>query len=250
MASETVSNKFNFYLDRGGTFTDIFAELPSEYHPKWGPYFVTKLLSEDASNYADAPREGIRRILEIITGIKHPSNKALDSSRIGFIRMGTTVATNALLERKGEATALLITKGFRDVLHIGNQSRPKIFDLKISRPQVIYKKVYEINERVRMAKFVSDDEIKQNENKIVEGLTKENIYIETPLNKQEVTETLELIKKQNIKSIAVVFMHSYTYNKHEQMVKDIALKMDYFTNITISSDTIAMKKFVPRGQTV
>ena len=113
---ESRQNKFNFYLDRGGTFTDIFAELPSEYHDKFGPYYVTKLLSVNPGNYADAPREGIRRILEKITGIKHPADKPLDSSRIGFIRMGTTVATNALLERNGEPTALLITKGFRYVI--------------------------------------------------------------------------------------------------------------------------------------
>ena len=111
-------SKFNFYLDRGGTFTDIFAELPKEYQNKWGPYYVGKLLSIDPSNYPDAPREGIRRILETITESKYPKDKPVDSSKIGFIRMGTTVATNALLERNGEPTALLITKGFRYVFVI------------------------------------------------------------------------------------------------------------------------------------
>eukprot|EP01083_Nonionella_stella_P200933 735406_1 len=251
MASQINNNKFNFYLDRGGTFTDLFAELPSEYHKAFGPYYVTKLLSVNPGSYPDAPREGIRRILETITGVKYPANKPLDSSRIGFIRMGTTVATNALLERNGEPTALLITAGFRDVLHIGNQSRPKIFDLKIDRPDVIYKSVYEINERVRMARFLSKEEAKQNENteRIVKGLTNEDIYIETPLDEEQVRDTLQQIHKSGIKSIAVVFMHSYTYNKHEQIVKDIATQMHCFANITISSDTIAMKKLVPRGQT-
>lgn len=116
MASET-SEKFNFYLDRGGTFTDIFAELPSKYHSEFGPYYVAKLLSVDPNHYADAPREGIRRILEKVTGIKQPADKPLDSSPIGTIRMGTTVATNALLERNGEPIALLITKGFRYNIH-------------------------------------------------------------------------------------------------------------------------------------
>ena len=106
-------NKFNFYLDRGGTFTDIFAELPRKYHDKFGPYYVDKLLSVDPTNYPDAPREGIRRILEKITGETYPKHEPVNSSQIGFIRMGTTVATNALLERNGEPTALLITKGFR-----------------------------------------------------------------------------------------------------------------------------------------
>ena len=127
--TESNIDKFNFYLDRGGTFTDIYAELPTEYHKEWGPYYVTKLLSVDPSNYDDAPREGIRRILELITRKEHPADKPLDSSRIGFIRMGTTVATNALLERNGEKTALITTKGYKDALHIGNQQRPKIFDL-------------------------------------------------------------------------------------------------------------------------
>lgn len=112
------SEKFNFYLDRGGTFTDIYAELPSEYHDEFGPYYVTKLLSVNPGNYPDAPREGIRRILETVTKNKYPAKSPVDSSRIGFIRMGTTVATNALLERNGEATALLITKGFRYNLHL------------------------------------------------------------------------------------------------------------------------------------
>ena len=140
----------------------------------------------------------------------------------------------------------------RDILHIGNQSRPKIFDLAIKRPEVLYKKVYEINERIRMAQFLSKDELKENEHsdKIVNGSTNEQIYIEQPLDTKQVQNVLEQIKKEGIKSIAVVFMHSYTYNKHEQMVKQMAAEMKCFNNITISSDTIAMKKYVPRGQTV
>ncbi|CAB3978597.1 5-oxoprolinase-like, partial [Paramuricea clavata] len=114
---------FSFAIDRGGTFTDVFAKTPT------GKSIVMKLLSEDPANYPDAPREGIRRILEKETGISMPASEPIDPSYIKWIRMGTTVATNALLERKGERMALVINKGFKDLLYIGNQSRPQIFDL-------------------------------------------------------------------------------------------------------------------------
>ncbi len=150
-------------IDRGGTFTDVYAEMTT---PAGVQVKVIKLLSEDPANYPDAPRyvgtlfihtsskwgeetmltfmrfdnfcysEGIRRILEEMTGIPHPRNTRVDTSRLEYIRMGTTVATNALLERNGERTVLVITKGFRDLLYIGNQSRPKIFDLEITSPDV------------------------------------------------------------------------------------------------------------------
>lgn len=136
--------KFDFAIDRGGTFTDVFARLPD------GRERVLKLLSRDPQNYKDAPTEGIRRVLEEVvlmmhylnlnlfklestcpqeTGQVFPRDKPVDTSLIGWIRMGTTVATNALLEREGERTALLVTRGFRDLLHIGTQARPKLFDL-------------------------------------------------------------------------------------------------------------------------
>uniref|UniRef100_A0AAX7SRL5 5-oxoprolinase, ATP-hydrolysing n=1 Tax=Astatotilapia calliptera TaxID=8154 RepID=A0AAX7SRL5_ASTCA len=131
--------KFDFAIDRGGTFTDVFARLPD------GCERVLKLLSRDPQNYKDAPTEGIRRILEEETGKAYPRDQPVDTSLIGWIRMGTTVATNALLEREGERTALLVTKGFKDLLHIGTQARPKLFDLvcffrgdrggRASRPQ-------------------------------------------------------------------------------------------------------------------
>uniref|UniRef100_A0A4W4GMP4 5-oxoprolinase, ATP-hydrolysing n=1 Tax=Electrophorus electricus TaxID=8005 RepID=A0A4W4GMP4_ELEEL len=114
---------FDFAIDRGGTFTDVFARLPD------GRERVLKLLSYDPQNYQDAPTEGIRRVLEEETGRSFPRDQPLDTSLIGWIRMGTTVATNALLERQGERTALLVTRGFRDLLHIGTQARPNLFDL-------------------------------------------------------------------------------------------------------------------------
>ncbi|PNJ07998.1 OPLAH isoform 5, partial [Pongo abelii] len=134
--------RFHFAIDRGGTFTDVFAQCPG------GHVQVLKLLSEDPANYADAPTEGIRRILEQEAGMLLPRDQPLDSSHIASIRMGTTVATNALLERKGERVALLVTSGFRDLLHIGTQARGDLFDLAVPMPEVLYEEVLEVDERV------------------------------------------------------------------------------------------------------
>ncbi|KDD76015.1 hydantoinase/oxoprolinase, partial [Helicosporidium sp. ATCC 50920] len=138
--------EFRFSIDRGGTFTDVYAEFFCADGTNGS--HVMKLLSEDPGNYPDAPREGIRRVLEAETGIPHPRDTPLDTSRIHSIRMGTTVATNALLERKGERVALVTTAGFADLLHIGNQSRPEIFDLEIRMPDVLYERVVEVCEEV------------------------------------------------------------------------------------------------------
>lgn len=119
---------------------------------------IIKLLSEDPSNYSDAPLEGIRRLLSRFTGQEIPRGEPLDTSKIESIRMGTTVATNALLERKGERIAMVVTEGFKDVLEIGNQSRPKIFDLAIRKPDVLYEKVVEIDERVTLEDYAEDPE--------------------------------------------------------------------------------------------
>ncbi|XP_040551211.1 5-oxoprolinase-like, partial [Gallus gallus] len=120
MAAAAISG-FQFAIDRGGTFTDVFARCPD------GRVRVLKLLSEDPK-YDDAPTEGIRRVLRE-SGVAVPERGPLDSRHVQWIRMGTTVATNALLQRRGERTVLLVTRGFRDLLHIGTQARPDIFDL-------------------------------------------------------------------------------------------------------------------------
>src|SRR5438034_9976894 len=117
---------------------------------------IIKLLSEDPSNYDDAPLEGIRRLLSKFEGRDIHRGEPLDTSNIQSIRMGTTVATNALLERKGERIALVVTKGFKDCLEIGNQSRPKICDLAIRRPHALYQKVIEIDERVTLEDYTED----------------------------------------------------------------------------------------------
>lgn len=122
---------FSFAIDRGGTFTDVYAEYMQDSERK---ELTLKLLSVDPANYADAPTEGIRRVLELVTGETYPKDRPIDTTRIKVIRMGTTVATNALLEHKGERLALVITVGFRDLLVIGNQTRPHIFSLNIEVP--------------------------------------------------------------------------------------------------------------------
>ena len=131
-----------FCIDRGGTFTDCL------HVTETGEKNTLKLLSRDLA-YADAPTEGIRRLLEKATGEKVPY--PVPTKNIKLIRMGTTVATNALLERKGEDCALLITKGFGELLHIGNQSRPKIFQLDIPEPYLLYKVVAEVDERLQVS---------------------------------------------------------------------------------------------------
>ena len=142
-------------LQRGGTFTDCVGNPGTG---KMEDDIIIKLLSEDPSNYKDAPQEGIRRLLSKFTGKEVPRGQPLDTSKIESIRMGTTVATNALLERKGERIAMVVTKGFKDCLEIGNQSRPKIFDLAIRKPEVLYEKVVEIDERVTLEDYAEDPE--------------------------------------------------------------------------------------------
>ncbi|PIO59637.1 hydantoinase/oxoprolinase protein [Teladorsagia circumcincta] len=141
---------FGFAIDRGGTFTDVCVFRPD------GTTRVLKVLSEDPANYADAPTEAIRQVLEQETGVSIPRGTPVPADKISWIRMGTTVATNALLERKGERIALLITKGFKDLLYIGNQTRPRIFDFDIRIPGVLYEEVAEVDERV----IPSDDSCK------------------------------------------------------------------------------------------
>ena len=131
------ATKFRFCIDRGGTFTDVYAEVPQDGSVADTSPRIVKLLSEDPANYPNAPREGIRRVLEEATGVAHPRDAPLDASRIEWIRMGTTVATNGLLEREGARFALVTTRGFGDALEIGNQARPDIFDIRARKPPLL-----------------------------------------------------------------------------------------------------------------
>lgn len=183
------------------------------------------------------------------TGTPHPVESLVDTSRIGWIRMGTTVATNALLERKGEPMALLITKGFRDLLEIGNQQRPKIFDLSISRPDLLYKEIIEVDERVIID--MESDQLQHTAEKksaVVKGISGDSFLIQSPLDVTKLQEDLQGVFDRGIKSLAVVLMHSYTAQQHEKMIADVAKKIG-FTNVSLSCEVMPMVRIVPRGHT-
>lgn len=237
-----MEDKFCFAIDRGGTFTDVYARCPG------GRVRVMKLLSEDPSNYPDAPTEGIRRIVEQETGKSSPRTKPVDTSNIGWIRMGTTVATNALLERKGERIALAITDGFRDVLHIGNQARPNIFDLKIVCPEVLYEEVVEVRERIVPRLDTSTEEIALEKWRVEQGSTGEELLVMKQVDEVQLRQDLQQILDKGITSLAVVLLHSYMYKVHEEKVGAIALEMG-FSHVSLSSHVIPMVKAVPRGFT-
>ena len=170
---------WQFWIDRGGTFTDIVARKPD------GTILIDKLLSENVSMYKDAAIAGIKRILKLKNEDKIPTDK------IASVKMGTTVATNALLERKGDRTLLLITKGFGDLLRIGYQNRPLLFDLNIQLPELLYDRVVEVSERLDA------------NGKIVKKLDENQVKI-----------ALKKAKNDGINSVAIAFMHSYINPDH------------------------------------
>ncbi|CAK9224540.1 unnamed protein product [Sphagnum troendelagicum] len=234
--------QFRFCIDRGGTFTDIYAEVPGE--PGWR---VVKLLSVDPTNYEDAPREGIRRILEEVTGEKIPRSAKLPTERIDWIRMGTTVATNALLERNGERTALCITKGFKDLLQIGNQARPKIFDLTVAKPSCLYEEVIEVDERVQLA-LSSSGNCEVEGLHAVKGVSGEMVEVIKPLDEESLRPLLQGLLDKGITCLAVLFLHSYTFPEHEQRVEQLAKSLG-FKQVSTSSSLVPMVRAVPRGLT-
>lgn len=240
-------------IDRGGTFTDCVGNPGSG---KMEDDVVIKLLSEDPSNYDDAPREGIRRLLEKFTGEKIPRGQPLDTSKIESIRMGTTVATNALLERKGEEIAMVVTKGFKDCLEIGNQSRPNIFDLAIRKPDVLYRKVIEIDERVTLEDYAEDPERAQTDAEprdkaskdavLVKGMSGEAVRILRKPTEDTIRSSLQKVYDEGIRSIAVCLMHAYTFPDHEAMVGKVAKEIG-FTHVSLSHELMPMIKLVPRA---
>ncbi|KAJ2940858.1 hypothetical protein O0L34_g10119 [Tuta absoluta] len=234
---------FQFAIDRGGTFTDVFARCPN------GKIRVMKLLSVDPQNYDDAPREAIRRILQEETGNALDKDGKVNSTLIESIRMGTTVATNALLERKGAKMALVINKGFKDLLYIGNQARPNIFQLDIQKPGVLYSEVIEVDCRVIPA--LEDqcllDKSKTNWRTVV-GTTNEKMLIIKELDEEAVRQDLKKLREKGIDSIAVVLAHSYTYHKHELIIGKIATEVG-FTQVSLSHAITSMVRMVPRGYT-
>ena len=237
---------FRFSIDRGGTFTDVYAEVPGK------PEFrVVKLLSEDPQNYPDAPREGIRRILEEVTGKAFPK-ESFSAAAVEWIRMGTTVATNALLERKGARTALVITQGFRDLLQIGNQTRPKLFDLEIRKLDLLYEQVIEVEERVRL---LQKKEAEGNREKaedtrleIIEGTTGEQFVVLAKPDLDVIRPKLQGVYDSGIRALAVVFTHAYAVPDHEQWLGELAREIG-FTQISLSHEVMPMVKMVARGDT-
>ncbi|BFZ63538.1 hypothetical protein YB2330_004663 [Saitoella coloradoensis] len=236
----------NIAIDRGGTFTDVWASFPGKGD------VIFKLLSVDPDNYQDAPIEGIRRVLSMHSGEELPRGQPLPKEHLHSIRMGTTVATNALLERKGTRHAFLVNKGLRDLLIIGNQSRPRLFDLNIVKPDVLFDEVVEIDERITVEGFDEDvdgtsKDLEEIPGELVRGISGDMLRILEPLNEDTTRASLEKLRADGFTTLAVCLAHSYIYPYHEQRIAEIASEMG-FSHISLSSAVGAnMIKMVPRG---
>ncbi|VAW00590.1 5-oxoprolinase, HyuA-like domain / 5-oxoprolinase, HyuB-like domain, partial [hydrothermal vent metagenome] len=204
---------WDFWIDRGGTFTDIVARNPA------GEIKAHKLLSENPESYKDAAIQGIRDLMGI------GKEAAIPAEQIATVKMGTTVATNALLERKGDRTALIITKGFRDALEIGYQARPDLFARHIIKPEMLYETVAEVDER----------------------LTAEGEILKA-LDLAAAKTAMQAIFDTGIRAIAIVLMHGYRFHAHEKLLA-VAAKEIGFTQISTSHQTSPLMKLVGRGDT-
>jgi 5-oxoprolinase (ATP-hydrolysing) len=205
--------KWQFWIDRGGTFTDIVARAPD------GAIVTRKMLSENPERYKDAALAGIRAVLGLADDAPIPA------SQIAAVKMGTTVATNALLERKGEPLALVTTRGFRDALRIAYQSRPRLFDLKVTLPEMLYARVIEADERL-----AADGEVLR------------------PLDAAALERDLRAALDAGLRSVAIVFMHAWRDGRHETQAAAIARKLG-FTQISVSHQVSPLMKLVGRGDT-
>lgn len=213
-ASQTSGQpKWQFWIDRGGTFTDIVARKPD------GSLVTHKLLSENPERYRDAAIQGIRELLEVPAGEKIPAEK------IEAVKMGTTVATNALLERKGDRTVLVTTKGFRDALRLAYQNRPRLFDRNIKLPETLYETVIEADGRFD-----------------AQGAEL------TPLDRDNLRKDLQAAFDSGIRACAIVFMHGYRYTAHENAAAEIAREVG-FTQVSVSHEVSPLMKLVSRGDT-
>ncbi|KAI9846610.1 MAG: hypothetical protein M1837_003851 [Sclerophora amabilis] len=238
-------------IDRGGTFTDCLGMVEGREQD-----IVVKLLSQDPANYADAPIEGIRRILEQATGKSYPRDQKVDTSEFSSfsVRMGTTVATNALLERKGERLALLITKGFKDSLQIATQSRPKLFALNIVKPGVLYEDVVEVDERVTIEDYqqnpMPDPEALQAALKtdpaLTQGVSGQVVRVLKKLNVEKTRKDLQMLYDKGYRSVAICMAHSYTFQEHELTIERLAKEIG-FPQISLSSQLLPMIKMTSRG---
>ncbi|WJY36838.1 hydantoinase B/oxoprolinase family protein [Streptomyces sp. P9-2B-2] len=208
-----MTGRWEFWIDRGGTFTDVVGRRPD------GRLATTKLLSHHPERYRDAAVAGIRLMLGL--GPDEP----VPADRVSVVKMGTTVATNALLERKGEPTVLLITEGFRDALRIAYQNRPRIFDRRIVLPEALYDRVIEVPERIGAQG----------------GLVR-------PLDVDEVRRALVRARADGLRSAAVVLLHGYRHAEHERTVAELARRAG-FAQVSCSHEVSPLMKLVPRGDT-
>src|SRR5918999_2131248 len=208
-----MTKRWQFWIDRGGTFTDVVACRPD------GGLVTRKLLSENPERYRDAAVAGIRLVLELAPG------EAIPADRIAVVKMGTTVATNALLERKGEPTVLVITKGFRDALRIAYQNRPRIFAREIVLPELLYSRVIEADERIGA------------DGKVV-----------TPLDEDAVAGRLREAYDEGFRSVAIVCVHGYRHPEHEARIGELAREIG-FPQVSESHRTSPLMKLVSRGDT-
>lgn len=207
------AKQWQFWIDRGGTFTDVVARKPD------GSLISDKFLSQNPERYKDAAVFGIRSLLGLT------QEEAIPAGTIKAVKMGTTVATNALLERKGDPTLLLITKGFKDLLRIGYQNRPDIFALDIELPELLYQQVEEVSERLDA------------QGEVLEGL-----------DEAGVRTSLQSAYDAGIRGVAIALMHSYRNDVHEQRVAEIAEEIG-FTQITMSAKASPLMKLIGRGDT-
>ncbi|KAM0426116.1 hypothetical protein ACHAPT_008747 [Fusarium lateritium] len=233
-------------IDRGGTFCDVIATDSQGESP-----FIFKLLSEDPANYPDAPTEAIRRILERFEGRVIPVGEKLDASRIASCRIGTTVATNALLTGNGEKFAFATTKGFKDVCVIGDQSRPELFNLSIRKASVLHSDVIEIDERITIEDYdlnphpLSQQVLGQDPN-LVKTPSGETIRIIKKPDQEAIRKQLSALRSDGYTSLAVCFMHAYIFPDHEKLVAEIAKDVG-FEFVTISSETSPSINFLNRS---
>ncbi|MBQ1762704.1 MAG: hydantoinase B/oxoprolinase family protein, partial [Aquincola sp.] len=205
--------RWQFWIDRGGTFTDVVGRAPG------GALHTLKLLSEDPGRYEDAAVEGIRRLLQL------QPDEAVTPDQVACVKMGTTVATNALLERKGDRTLLVTTRGFRDALRIAYQARPRLFDRRILLPELLYEQVVEADERV-----AADGSVVR------------------PLDEAALRPALQAAFDSGIRACAVVLMHGWRFAGHEAAVGALAREIG-FTQVSISHQVSPLIKLVPRGDT-
>ena len=211
--TDTSGSGWQFWIDRGGTFTDVVAKAPD------GRLATHKLLSENPERYPDAAIQGIRDMLGLAAG------QPIPAERIDAVKMGTTVATNALLERKGERTLLVVTRGFADALRIAYQVRPRLFARNVVLPELLYDRVVEVDERM-----------------MADGT------VETPLDLAAAEADIRAAFEAGYRSVAVLFMHGYRYTDHEKRVAALCREIG-FTQVSVSHEVSPLMKLVGRGDT-